>query len=159
MLDTDAGLEQALVTAYRYLNRRERTQAEMRAHLEGKGIGSRDVERSIAALVEQGQLDDSRFARLFVEDKRELDDWGGDRIRQVLLSRGIDRDLVEEALAEHEQVAGSELDRALALLRRRFPSPPQDRKERDRALGVLLRKGFEPELALDAIAAHSRDSD
>lgn len=159
MLDTDAGLEQALVTAYRYLNQRERTQAEMRAHLEGKGIGSRDVERSIAALGEHGQLDDSRFARLFVQDKRELDEWGGDRIRQVLLSRGIDRDLVEEALAEHEQVAGSELDRALALLRRRFPSPPQDRRERDRALGVLLRKGFEPELALDAIAAHSRDSD
>lgn len=159
MLDTDAGLEQALVTAYHYLNRRERTQAEMRAHLEGKGIGSRDVERSIVALVEQGQLDDSRFARLFVEDKRELDDWGGDRIRRVLLSRGVDPDVVEEALAEHEQVAGSELDRALALLRRRFPSPPRDRRERDRALGVLLRKGFEPELALDAIAAYSKDSD
>ena len=159
MLDTDAGLEHALVTAYRYLNQRERTQAEMRAHLDGKGIGSRDVERSIVALVEQGQLDDSRFARLFVQDKRELDDWGGDRIRQVLLSRGIARDVVEEALAEHEQVAGSELDRALALLRRRFPSPPRDRRERDRALGALLRKGFEPELALDAIAAHSRDSD
>jgi regulatory protein len=159
VLDTDAGLEHALVTAYRYLNQRERTQAEMRAHLDGKGIGSHDVERSIIALVEQGQLDDSRFARLFVQDKRELDDWGGDRIRQVLLSRGIDRDVVEEALAEHEEVAGSELDRALALLRRRFPSPPRDRRERDRALGVLLRKGFEPELALDAIAAHSRDSD
>jgi regulatory protein len=159
VLDTDAGLEQALVTAYRYLNRRERTQAEMRAHLEGKSIRSHDVERSIAALVEQGQLDDSRFARLFVQDKRELDDWGGDRIRQVLLSRGIDRDVVEEALAEHEQVAGSELDRALALLRRRFPSRPRDRRDRDRALGVLLRKGFEPELALDAIAAHSRDLD
>jgi regulatory protein len=158
-MDTDAGLEQALGTAYRYLNQRERTQAEMRAHLEGKGIGARDVERSIGALVEQGQLDDSRFARLFVQDKRELDDWGGDRIRQVLLSRGVDRDVVEEALAEHEQVGGSELDRALGLLRRRFPSPPEDRRERDRALGVLLRKGFEPELALDALAAHSKGSD
>ena len=158
-MDTDAGLEQALVTAYRYLNQRERTQAEMRAHLEGKGIGSRDVERSIVALVEQGQLDDTRFARLFVEDKRELDDWGSDRIRQALTSRGVDPDAVEEALAEHEQVAGSELDRALALLRRRFPSPPRDRRERDRALGVLLRKGFEPDLALDAIGAHSKEPD
>jgi regulatory protein len=158
VLDTDAGLEQALETAYRYLNQRERTRAEMRAHLERKGIGSRDVERSIGALAERGQLDDSRFARLFVQDKRELDAWGSDRIRQVLLSRGVDPDVVEEALAEHEQVAGGELDRALALLRKRFPSPPRDRKERDRALGVLLRKGFESELALDAIAAHAKDS-
>ena len=159
MVDADAGLEQALATAYRYLNQRERTQSEMRAHLERKGIGSRDVERSIGVLVEQGQLDDSRFARLFVQDRRELDEWGGDRIRQVLRSRGVDPDVVEEALAGHEQDSGSEIDRALALLRRRFPSPPRDRRERDRALGVLLRKGFEPELALDAIAAHAKNLD
>ncbi len=66
-------LEQALETAYRYLNSRERTEAEMRAHLQGKDIGERAVERTIRALVEQGQLDDIRFARLFVQDKRELD--------------------------------------------------------------------------------------
>ena len=50
----------------------------------------------------------------------------------------------------------SELDRALELLRRRFPTPPEDRRERERALGVLLRKGYESELALDALAAHTR---
>ena len=56
--DADAGLERALAIAYRYLNARERTQAEMRTHLQGKGIDPRDVERSIEALVEQGHLDD-----------------------------------------------------------------------------------------------------
>ena len=54
------------------------------------------------------------------------------------------------------QAEESELDRALALLRRRFPSPPRDRRERDRALGVLIRKGYDSELALDALAAHAR---
>jgi len=43
--DAEAGLERALALAYRYLNSRERTQAEMRAHLERKGIDARDVER------------------------------------------------------------------------------------------------------------------
>ena len=91
VLDTDAGLEQALETAYRYLNRRERTQAEMRAHLDGKRIGARDVERRSARWSSRDYLDDPRFARLFVQDKRELDEWGSDRIRQALLSRGVDR--------------------------------------------------------------------
>jgi regulatory protein len=50
----------------------------------------------------------------------------------------------------------SELDRALGLLRRRFPDPPQDRRDRNRALGMLLRKGYESELALDALAAYAR---
>ena len=94
-------------------------------------------------LVEQGYLDDARFARLFVQDKRELEGWGAERIRQVLRTRGIDAEVVEEALAEHEQDSEGEVERALALLRRRFPSPPRDRRERDRALGVLLRKGYD----------------
>jgi regulatory protein len=160
VFDTEAGLERALAIAYRYLNSRERTQAEMRAHLQRKDIDPRDVERSIQALAEQGQLDDARFARLFVQDKRELEGWGADRIKQALLARGVDRDEVEVALAEHEHNAeGGEIERALAVLRRRFPSPAGDRRERERALGVLLRKGYDSDLALEAIAAHMRDAD
>lgn len=167
VLDTGSGeqdaageatlVHEAITVAYRYLNRRERTQAEMRAHLERTGVDPRSVEQAIAALVEDAQLDDRRFARLFIEDKRELEGWGSDRIRQTLLARGIEADLIDGALAE----AGGddELERALGLLRRRFPSPPHDRRERDRALGVLLRKGYDAELALDAIAAHARAVD
>ncbi len=143
--------------AYRYLNSRERTEAEMRAHLEGNGIGERAVARTIRALVEQGQLDDTRFARLFVQDKRELDGWGVERIRQVLLSHGVDRDVVEGAVADADPDA--EMTRALELLRRRFPLPARDRRDRDRALGVLVRKGFDPDLALEALAIHGKDAD
>jgi regulatory protein len=156
----DAGLERALAIAYRYLNARERAQAEMRGHLLTKRIDPRDVERAIQALTDQGLLDDRRFARLFVQDKRELAEWGADRIRQALLARGVDRDVVADALAEHEHSTdGGEIDRALAVLRRRFPSPAGDRRERERALGVLLRKGYDTDLALEAIAAHMRDPD
>jgi regulatory protein len=148
-------LHEAIGRAYRYLNRRERTQAEVRAHLESAGFDSRVVEQAIAALVEDGQLDDARFARLFAQDKRELEGWGSDRIRQVLLTRGVETELIEGALAE--QGSGDELERALELLRRRFPTPAADRRERDRALGVLLRKGYDVDLALDALAAHARE--
>ena len=83
MLDSDNGHERALAAACRYLNRRERTQAEMRAHLARAGVEPKDVEQAIEMLVEQGYLDDARFARLFVQDKRELEEWGSDRIRQA----------------------------------------------------------------------------
>ena len=153
----DAGLERALAVAYRYLNRRECTKAEMRAQLSRTGSDPRDADGAIATLVEQGYLDDARFGRLFVQDKRQLDQWGSDRIRQALLARGVDRDVVEDALGE--EAADTEIGRAVALLRRRFPSPAGDRSERERALGMLLRKGYDSELALDAIAAHARYRD
>ena len=67
--------------------------------------------------------------------------------------------MVEEALGEHEPDSEGEIERALAVLRRRFPSPTGGRRERERALGVLLRKGYDSDLALEAVSAHMRDPD
>ena len=151
-----AGLDEALAIAYRYLNRRACTEAEMRARLERARIDPPDAEQAIATLLEQGYLDDARFARLFAQDKRELDQWGSDRIRQALRARGVASELVEDALGV--PAGEREIDRAIELLHRRFPAPVGDRRERERALGMLLRKGYDSELALDAIAAHTREA-
>jgi regulatory protein len=149
-------LQHALELAYGYLNRRDRTEAQVRRRLEQHGVDAPAIEEAIETLVDQGYLDDSRFARLFAQDKRELEQWGSDRIRRTLLDRGINRELADEAL--RAEPSETELDRALGLLRRRFSSPPRDRRERDRALGVLLRKGYDSELALDALTAYAGDA-
>ena len=151
------GLQRGLTFAYRYLNRRDRTETEVRAHLEGKGIDPGDAEQAIAVLRGQGYVDDARYARLLAEDKRNLEGWGSERIRRTLAARGIRRELVEDALVDDEAEPASEIDRAVAVLSRRFPAPPLDRRERDRALGVLLRKGYDVDLALDALARHGCD--
>ncbi len=172
-LGTAEQLQRALELAYAYLNRRDRTIAEVRLALQRNSISEPLTEATIRTLTEQRFLDDNRFAELYVSDKRELGQWGSDRIRRGLLARGIDRELADAALAgpaadglagsaAGSGVAGddaqeSELDRALALLRRRFAVPPASRRDRQRALGLLLRKGYETELALEALAAHAGD--
>jgi regulatory protein len=155
MLDTDDRLQHALELSYRYLNRSDRTVGELRRHLEQRKVEAETRERTIETLSDQGYLDDARFARQFATDKREFEQWGSERITRGLLARGIEREQVEAAL---EELAAdeTELDRALALLRLRFPSAPRDRRERDRAIGVLLRKGYESDVALDALTAHAR---
>ncbi|MDQ2758942.1 MAG: RecX family transcriptional regulator [Actinomycetota bacterium] len=150
----DDRLQHALGLAYRYLNRRDRTEAEMRSHLQARGVDVAESDQAICTLTEQGYLDDARFARLFTQDKRELERWGRDRIARGLRARGIEPELIHPAL--DSESPDSELDRALRLLRRRLQAPPADRRERDRALGLLLRKGYDGELALDALAAYAR---
>ncbi|MGH2943067.1 MAG: hypothetical protein ACRDLN_09910, partial [Solirubrobacteraceae bacterium] len=49
-----------------------------------------------------------------------------------------------------------ELAAALELLRRRFGEAPAGDRERERALGMLVRKGYDPELACDAVHAFER---
>jgi regulatory protein len=161
-------VQHALGLAYRYLNRRERTVSEVRRRLEREQLEPGAIEQALATLDEQGYLDDARFARVFVQDKRELEQWGRERITRGLIARGVEPELIEDALAGRDgDEAGSplssaaemhegEVERALGLLSRRFPSPPRDRRERDRALGVLIRKGYDPELALDALSAYAR---
>jgi regulatory protein len=158
--DEQERLEHALALAYRYLNPRERTSAEVRRHLERNGVDTVSRDEAVELLAEQGYVDDARFAQLFVQDKRELGEWGSERIRHGLLARGIDRELILDALVDREAVEETtELERALTLLSRRFPSPPHERRERDRALGLLIRKGYDPELALEALTAYATAGD
>ncbi len=142
-------LERAREFAYRQLARRDRTVAEIDRHLATRGVSPAVAAAVVAELHDHGYLDDTRFARRFSEDRRALDGWGSERIRRRLRELGVARDVVEAELARHDEA--DELTAALALLRRRFPAPPDDDRARARALALLVRRGYEPELAHDAI--------
>jgi regulatory protein len=153
-LDPQTRLQHALDLAYRHLAHRDRTVVEIRRHLAGRGVEEATVGLAVAELERQGYLDDARFARRFTEDRRALDDWGAERIERKLLSVGVEPELIAGALAT--RTASGELDAAVELLRRRFPEPPRDDRERNRALGLLARRGYELELAHDAIRHFER---
>jgi len=153
-LDPETRLQHALDLAYRHLGKRDRTEMEVRRHLTGRGVQEPTIGQAVSSLEEQGYLDDARYARRFAEDRRTLDAWGAERIEQRLLAAGVAPELVAAAVAE--QPPEDELGAAVALLRRRLPRPPADDRERNRALGLLVRRGYELELAHDAIRALAR---
>jgi regulatory protein len=151
---SSAALERAISLAFRHLGRRDRTVAEVRRHLTAKGVEEPEVDAAVAELSEQGYLDDARYAERFAEDRRLLDGWGADRIERKLVETGVAREHITAALAGFDH--GSELDAAIALLRRRHREPPADDRERERALGFLVRKGYDLEIAYDAVRALAR---
>jgi regulatory protein len=151
--------ERALQLAYSHLDQRERTASEVREHLRRKGVDPATTDLTMALLTDEGSVDDRRYARMFTADKRHLEQWGAERIRRTLLQHGVDPEIASAALSEEAddvQPFQAELSRAVDLLRRRFSAPPQARRDRDRALGMLVRRGYEPEVALDALAAFAR---
>ncbi len=144
--------QRALDLAYKALNRRDRTVIELRGYLEGKLVEPAAIESAIAELEQGGFLDDARFAQRLTEDKRTLERWGSERIERELVRRGVPPDLIEAALAQQDREG--ELDSALALLAEKVREPPADDRARDRAWRMLVRKGYAPELAYDAVRAH-----
>jgi regulatory protein len=155
-IDPAVRLQQALDFAYRYLGHRDRTVAEVRRHLEHKRVEPDTMNAAIAELTHLGYLDDARFAQRFVEDRRTLDAWGAERIERKLLSAGVAADLIAAALADRD--AEDEIAAALQVLQRRFRTAPATDRDRERALGFLVRKGYELELAYDAIRAYGRSA-
>jgi len=146
--------QHALDLSYRYLGRRDRTVAELRRHLEGKRVEPDTIDEVVAELHEQGYLDDARFAQRFAEDRRTLDAWGAERIERKLREAGVPAEHIEAALGT--QTADEAREAAIDLLRRRLSEPPRDDRGRERALGLLVRRGYDLELAYDAVRAFER---
>jgi regulatory protein len=119
----------------------------MGSWLRARGVDDADSADVIDHLVSSGILDDARYARQYVEDKRSLKRWGNGRIRTALIDRGISSDDVTGALAGGTE---EEIERAVELLTERGATLT-DALERQKALGLLARRGYESEVAYEAI--------
>lgn len=144
--------EEAFNAAWRFIARRERTEAEVRARLERNDVDAPLIEEVLDELRTGGYVDDAGYAQRFAEDRRNLDGWGAERIERRLRELGVDRQHIVAALAagDHDELAA-----ATALLARRYPVPPEQPRDREKALGFLVRKGFDLELAHDALRRHA----
>lgn len=148
--------DRALQLAHAALSVRDRTVSELRSVLERKRVEPEAIDSAVEQLKGAGLLDDVRYARQFTEDKRTLERWGNERIERELHRRGVPPEVVEEAT--HSRDRAQELNAALALLAARMPHPPAGDRERDRAWRFLLRKGYEAELAYEAVRLHGRQA-
>ena len=145
----DEAFERALVA----LASKERTVAELEQWLAEREFSPEQIAAALDRLIEDGALDDERFAHRFAEDKRELRGWGPERIREALQGRGLDPALIEVALAADPPDA--QLERAIELLERRG-EPAADEASRARALAYLARRGYDSEAAYEAVRGFER---
>ena len=139
-------LERARALAWRALNRRERTELELRGILAEKRVAPEEAHVVLGELLEGGFIDDAAFAQRFADDRRRLDAWGAERIARRLRELGVAPDLVAAAVGEQDRE--DELEAAIALLRRRVPGVPATPRERDRALGHARPQGLRPRARL-----------
>ena len=127
--------------ALRHLSRRDHSRAELARKLAAHGDAD-EIDAVIERMGELGLQSDTRYAEAFVRGKAGR--FGASRLRSELARRGIDRDLIDEAIAG--ECVESEGDRARAVLRGRFTEPPADAREWARQARFLQTRGFAPDL-------------
>ncbi len=90
--------EQALERLEQICAGRETCTGDLREKCRTWGLTDEVAERVIAKLVKEKFVDDARFAPLYVRDKARFSGWGPMKIRMQLSAKGIDENMIEDAL-------------------------------------------------------------
>ncbi len=147
-------MQEALERAFRFIAKRERTVAQVSARLERDGISQRIITEVVAQMVSDGYLNDQRFAALYAEDRRVIDGWGNERIITNLREAGISSEIIESVVGSRDHA--DQVGDAIRVLDQRIGVKPSDERGRERALGMLARRGYSLEIAYDAVRAFER---
>jgi len=92
--------KKALERAQRLCSRQEKCEADIRLNLVRWGVDPKGIKTVIAMLVEDGYIDESRYAVTFARDKARLNKWGPKKIALGLKAKGISGDNIHLALDE-----------------------------------------------------------
>lgn len=141
-LEREAQLARLRRRALRLLALRPRSRRELAGRL-SEGADPDLVARVLSELEARGLVDDGRFAREWTRARRTARGLGAARLRFELLRKGVDRELVEQAVAE---AAHDDEALAVEVARRRLAryrgQPPEVAARR--LWGYLSRRGFAP---------------
>ncbi len=159
----------ARTIALRQLTAAPRTRAQLDEALARRGVPEQVSAELLDRLEQVGLVDDAQYARMWVESRHSGRGLSRRALRHELTERGVDPELVRDAVEAVDNDA--ELAAATALVRRRLASvgraedeegdqDPQVRQRRDRRLlGLLARRGYSAEVAHRALRTALADAD
>lgn len=99
-----------------------------------------ESEKIVSMLIEEGYVDDRRYASAFARDKSSIAGWGSVKIRYMLSAKGISKDVIGEALQEIDDAkAVARLDKIIA---NKAGSLKDDPRKRLKLLRFALGRGY-----------------
>jgi regulatory protein len=125
-----------------YLARREHSEQELARKLTGRGFDPELVEATLADLVSEQLLSNSRFVEAFVHSRFQRGA-GPQKIHAELRGRGIDEGLINDCIDAYGR---QWLERVREVREKKFgASLPPDFRERSRQMRFLQQRGFTSE--------------
>lgn len=134
-----------------YCAYQERCHMEVREKCWELGLRGEEMENAIAHLVEDGFLNEERFAKAFAGGKFRMQQWGRKKISMALKQKQISDYCIRKGLAEIDADDYDQTLQQLAAKKYSLLKSEQHLKRQYKTLQFLLQRGFEQELARAAI--------
>ncbi|MGG7160563.1 recombination regulator RecX [Clostridium baratii] len=138
-------------SALRTIERSYKTEKEIRDKLLAKEFDIETVDSTINFLIEYGFIDDSKFVSMYIKDRIRTQ--GRNKIRYSLISKGVNKLLIEEVFSTLDR--DDEMERAIILCEKKYLNiskrEDDDFKIKNKLTRYLLGRGYDYDIAKEVI--------
>jgi regulatory protein len=138
--------EQALQKLRHYCGYQERCHSEVRDKLFRLEVEKKDHDAIIASLIEEGYLNEERFAIAFAGGKFRVKQWGKQKIKHALIQKKVSEYSIKKALSKIESDEYRAILKKLGEEKYASLNQLQWTTRKSKTIDYLMQKGFEPEL-------------
>jgi regulatory protein len=140
-------VEKAFQKLKHYCGYQERSHGEVKQKLYSMGFFKKEVEELLGRLIEEGYLNEQRFANLFASGKLRIKGWGKQKIRYELRLKGISDFCIAAALKSlDEDEYNAVFNRQAGKKWQALQAEKNIFVRKNKWQQHLLQKGFEPVL-------------
>ena len=136
-------IERAKSRAINYISGKLKTKYEVRLKLKENDFAEDVVDEVLDILEKEEYLNDKIYCEIFIEDKKNLNGYGKNKIKSLLIQKGISKNIFEDFLEEFEY--DEEFDNALkmGIKKLNLLSNEEDNfKKRQKIINYLAYRGF-----------------
>jgi regulatory protein len=136
---------------FRYCSYQERSVFDVRKQLEKYQADSPLIKQIIEKLIDEGFLNEKRFAETYTIGKLRSNSWGRIKIMQGLRERSIDHQIIDDAIesidrSEYQNIIEKLIRKKLKMIRDTDPYIIKNKVAR-----YIINKGFESHLVWEEI--------
>lgn len=136
-------IERAKTRAINYISGKLKTKYEVRLKLKENGFAEDVIDEVLDILEKEEYLNDKVYCEIFIEDKKKLNGYGKNKIKSLLIQKGISKNIFEDFLNEFEY--DEEFDNALKMGIKKLEllSNEEDNfKKKQKIINYLTYRGF-----------------
>lgn len=132
-----------------YCAYQDRCTHEVRIKLATFDMPDSEKDKFLKLLVDEGYLDDERYASTFVRSKIHLKKWGVNKIKMALKMKGLSDEIISNALSEIDpEIYKEEL---IKVLKAKKINETDPYKRKAKLAQYAIQKGYEPGLVWETV--------
>ena len=143
--------DQVLDKMAKYCAYQERCVKDVRDKLKTFEIPEEEKAKILDYLLDNRFVNDERFAKSFVRGKVNQSGWGVNKIRFHLIQKGIDKDIIEEALGQTDEEAYRQRLIEILKTKAKTVKAANDFEKKRKLATYAMQKGFEGSLVWEVL--------